>query len=291
MIPEALQEQAALHVMGLLPPAEEQAFQEDLKRSTQLQKFVTELHLATLALASDVPLQKLPPEHRQRLMQHLLANRPITAPKPPRRILSLVGRTVPWAAAAGLAVLLSQKHTAWQQTQGSLKSTNDALQASNQAVSKAQEQINALTQLQAQTQSKLTATQQDQQRLLAEVSQLKEQDFLAKAQIAVMGSLIKTQPKAVAVSVWNQEKQNGLLVVENLPKLPVGKDYQLWVIDPTIAAPVSAGVFQVDEQGKVRIQFKPNQPITTPGKFAVTEEILGGAESPTMDKMVVIGGL
>ena len=57
-----------------------------------------------------------------------------------------------------------------------------------------------------------------------------------------------------------------------------------------IVAPVSAGVFKVDPQGKVRLSFKPGQTVKTAAKFAVTEEKEGGVVSPTMNTMVVISG-
>jgi anti-sigma-K factor RskA len=94
----------------------------------------------------------------------------------------------------------------------------------------------------------------------------------------------------VAVSLWRQEQQDGLPVVENLPALPAGRDYQLWVIDPNPKVPVSAGVFKVDPQGKVRLEFKPIRNVPGAFKLAFTQEMEGGSARPTMDKMVVIGG-
>ena len=79
-------------------------------------------------------------------------------------------------------------------------------------------------------------------------------------------------------------------MVENLPALPAGRDYQLWVIDPNLKTPVSAGIFKVDAAGKVRIEFKPDRVVQSAYKFAVTVEKAGGAKVPTLDQMVVIGG-
>jgi anti-sigma-K factor RskA len=123
------------------------------------------------------------------------------------------------------------------------------------------------------------------------VATLEQRDILAQTQIAVLGSQLKDRPQAVAVSLWNQERQDGLLVVENLPVLEAGKDYQLWVLDPSIVTPVSAGIFKVDAKGKVRITFKPNQAIANAAKFAVSLEKEGGVSSPTMDQIVMIGGI
>jgi hypothetical protein len=51
--------------------------------------------------------------------------------------------------------------------------------------------------------------------------------------------------------------------------------------------PVDAGVFRVDENGNVRVDFKAKQTIKVPGKFAVTEEVRGGVASPTIKNMVL----
>jgi len=79
-------------------------------------------------------------------------------------------------------------------------------------------------------------------------------------------------------------------VVQNLKPLPADRDYQLWVIDPKYATPVSAGVFQVDGQGGGRINFKPDKNIATAGKFAVTLEPKGGLPTPTLKNLVLLGG-
>ena len=57
-----------------------------------------------------------------------------------------------------------------------------------------------------------------------------------------------------------------------------------------LKAPVSAGVFKVDPQGKVRLEFKPIRNVQSAFKFVITQEMEGGSATPTMDKMVVIGG-
>ena len=125
--------------------------------------------------------------------------------------------------------------------------------------------------------------------LAAQVAQLKRANDFKSARIAVMGSLLKNQPNAVGVSVWKDSEQHGLLVVENFPSLPADQDYQLWVIDEQNPAPVSAGTFRVDDQGKVRIEFQPSQKVGRAQKFAITVEPSGGSTTPHLDQMVVIG--
>lgn len=225
-----------------------------------------------------------------------------TAPPPPAPpgILQIL----PWAAAAVLAVMFFQQ----RQTAEELRDQAARLASENALVSERERHyLDAIRTSEAgntETNAALTtardALEKAQTRLaflegehsatLAELSALRQDSQLDKTRIAVLGSILKNTPKAVAVSLWRQEAQQGLLVVENLPALPPGRDYQLWVIDPNHKSPVSAGVFKVDADGKVRIEFKPALPVRDASKFAVTMEQEGGSPTPHLDQLVVIGG-
>ena len=315
MITEHLEEQACLYVLGLLPQTEEQAFAVVMSQDDELRKLVSSLQNATLAIAKSAPLLEISPSVKQRLLASIAEESVATQKSSektndvlpfPKKSQSSWLTLLPWAAAACLTVfLIMQKRDAEREQQelaSQLSSRANELQSAKEELAAASTQWQveknqlesrnqASTQAQTELQTQLAAAESTRKEILARLTALEAKDALAQAQIAVMNSLIKNRPEAIAVSVWNQEKQNGVLVVENLPVLEPGKDYQLWVIDPSIAAPVSAGIFKVDDKGKVRIKFQPNQAIQTAAKFAVTEEKEGGAASPTMDKMVVIGGI
>lgn len=287
MISESQEEQACLYVFGLLPEQEVPAFEAEIRGNSELAWLVASLNNATVALARSAPITDLPPEVRIRLLD--------TVSRPAENIVPMPTsnrwKFIPWAAAACLAGLLYWQSDSASREKAALRTSIAGRDAD---LTRAAEKLTSLEKSAAENQrelsERLAAADAVRVDLLARLTALEQKDFLAQAKIAVMGSLLKDRPQAVAVSLWDQEKQNGVLVVENLPVLDPGKDYQLWVLDPSIAAPVSAGVFKVDAQGKVRITFKPNQTIATAGKFAVTEEREGGVLSPTMDKMVVIGG-
>jgi anti-sigma-K factor RskA len=112
---------------------------------------------------------------------------------------------------------------------------------------------------------------------------------LADLRIAMLNSLMADSPKAVAVSLWDETKQHGVFVAQNLKILPADRDYQLWVLDNG-TTPVSAGVFAVNADGSVRVNFKTRQLIQVAGKFAVTDEPKGGLPVPTLKNLVLIGG-
>jgi len=142
------------------------------------------------------------------------------------------------------------------------------------------EKINSLTALAGALQA---ATNDLQQVVFA----LRETNRLANLKIAMLNSLLADAPTAVAVSLWDDAKQEGVFVVQHLKTLPEDREYQLWVMDHG-TTPVDAGVFRVDANGGVRVEFKVKLPIQSAGKFAVTEEIRGGVSAPTLKNMVLV---
>lgn len=289
MIKESTQEEACLYVLGLLPEPEAVAFEIEMMQSSELRALVAAANNATLALAQSAPQQVLSGVVKKRLLASLHkpsgAERVVEFPKATR--LSFL----PWAIAACLLGVLAWQLSSHHSERASMLAEREQREADLQVARGAESVIEqkfktARTELEQQ----LEVAQADRNSLMARFVELEKKDSLAQSQIAVLGSLLKDRPQAVAVSVWNQESQSGQLVVENLPILDVGRDYQLWIIDPDIPTPISAGVFKVDIGGKVRISFRPDQAVQTAAKFAVTEETEGGVASPTMDQMVVIGG-
>jgi anti-sigma-K factor RskA len=303
MIDEPLQETACLHVLGLLGGDEAAAFERDLARDPDLRELVRSLNDATLALAQSAPSVAPPGDLRRRLLEALGdRSKPAAIPLAPARDRRWP-LAVAWAAAAGFAGLAWWQ---WQQAtdarrqaevarqEGAIFRTSAEQSAAHVAgletsLSTATSEAQSFREKVSEAEKSLTALGTEKTTLLARVSELENRNLLDQARIAVLGSKLKNRPKAVAVSVWNQQRQDGVVVVENLPVLARGRDYQLWVIDPQVGGPVSAGVFKVDAQGRGRLEFKPAKPIIQAGQFAITEEIEGGVPAPTMNNMVVFG--
>lgn len=114
--------------------------------------------------------------------------------------------------------------------------------------------------------------------------ELKSQVDLSNLKITALASMLKNNPKALAVAVWDPKTQEGVLNVENLPALAANQDYQLWIVDPQYPNPVDGGVFTVEAAtSKQRLHFKTKQPVGVVNAFAVTRERKGGvpkAEGP-----------
>lgn len=320
---ELLHESACLYTLGLMTAAEQSAFEQEMRTNPELRKEVHTLQDATLALAGSAPQVPPPPDLRAELLaafnglppvavpasvpsKAVAFNAPAASPRSsprPQSSLRLL-HFIPWAAAAALAVLFYQNKDAITLARGETATAKaeagtakerekhflEAVRISETAKAQSEADLAQVRTRLAQTETALSALNQERDTLLTELTVLRDDSRLDKTRIAVLGSLLKNQPQAVAVSLWRQESQEGLLVVENMPALPPGRDYQLWVIDPNLKTPVSAGVFKVDAAGKVRLEFKPTRNVQSAYKFAVTMEKEGGAMVPTLNEMVVIGG-
>jgi anti-sigma-K factor RskA len=91
-------------------------------------------------------------------------------------------------------------------------------------------------------------------------------------------------PAATARAFWSRSR--GMVFnASNLPPLPAGRTYQLWVV--TAQAPISAGLLTPDTQGSVSEVFNTPPDIPQPVAMAVTIEPAGGVPAPTGDKYLV----
>ena len=264
MIEERMEEQAGLYVLGVLTPEETRAFEAALARNAELQQFVATLRDSRDALAGSLPQVTPPAALKKKILAQIEAE---------EKVIPMSSRTqrpesrtfwLPWALAACLAIfclisLLRQKNDEQAKRLASLDQMADSLRAETQDLKQT-------------------------------VASLQETNRLAGLRIAMLNSMLSDSPKAIAVSLWDSQQQRGVFVVQNLKPLPVDRDYQLWVIDPKYSVPVSAGVFQVDAQGNMRLSFKADKQIESALKFAVTLEPKGGLPVPTLKNLVLIGG-
>jgi anti-sigma-K factor RskA len=77
-----------------------------------------------------------------------------------------------------------------------------------------------------------------------------------------------------------------VFTASNLPPLPAGRVYQLWVLTAQ-PAPLSAGLLTPDAQGGVNETFSTPPDIPQPVALAVTIEPAGGVPAPTGEKYLV----
>ena len=108
--------------------------------------------------------------------------------------------------------------------------------------------------------------------------------------LVVMDGL-DVNPNGYGKVIWDSEKQQALLQVSNLPKVPTGKDYQLWLIKNN--KPTSAGVFAVNDPAKdsfFKVEEMAQANKQNANAFAITLEPKGGSQQPTGD-MYMLGNV
>lgn len=87
-----------------------------------------------------------------------------------------------------------------------------------------------------------------------------------------------------ATALWSPE--SGLLLyARNLPPLPSGKCYQLWVLRDAKPSIESAGLVRLDSQGGGVLYARPSDKLTRVTGFAITDEPDGGSPSATGKKL------
>jgi anti-sigma-K factor RskA len=126
------------------------------------------------------------------------------------------------------------------------------------------------------------------QRLNDQLSSPANQDRFSQLRVALLTPVGRAPVTAGGACVWDVVEQKGTLVIDKLTPLPPIQDYQLWLLgDPKYAGPVSAGVFDVDAVGSVRLQFTTAVRVDAPTRVAVSVERQGGAPVPS-DNVVMI---
>ena len=263
MIDERTEELAASYVIGALDAEDVKLVERQLQSDAELRGLVAELRGVSELLGGTSPLLQPPAALRAKLLVDL----------GDRRQLHPVARRgyqswLPWALAAGFAALCMI--FAWQA---------NGLRVQLDAQQHRADELNELANTLRSERADLRQT----------MLTLRQSNRLANMRIAVLNAQLKTDPQAVAVSVWDNERQTGVMVVHHLKPPPKDKDYQLWIIDPRYPSPVDAGVMPVDEAGNGRVEFKARRPIQSANQFAVTEEVKGGAAVPTLKAMVLAG--
>ncbi|HEV8243397.1 MAG TPA: anti-sigma factor [Nitrospirales bacterium] len=83
---------------------------------------------------------------------------------------------------------------------------------------------------------------------------------------------------AYALVFMEPDTHRGFFYANNLPELPAGKTYQLWVITDK---PVSAGLFSIDRGRKGRVMMRDVPVIANIKQFAVSMEPDGGRPQPS----------
>jgi anti-sigma-K factor RskA len=123
-------------------------------------------------------------------------------------------------------------------------------------------------------------TEQRQQLItsMPDVAQKDWSDFDPKKPLNVQGDV-----------VWSNQAQKGFLSFKNLPVNDKTKEtYQIWVFDETQKNPVSAGVFDANENGEIIIPMDAAIKITKPTMVGITAEKPGGVMVSGLEKVMAV---
>ncbi len=167
---------------------------------------------------------------------------------------------------------LAVKEAALTKATDELKRTVEALGTTREQLARHQEQIVTL-----QAQLKTGRGRKGAEVLLAGGEDLLR---ILSSPTAKMADLHGTDEAkdAYALVFVEPETRRGFFYANNLPSLPAGKTYQLWVITDK---PVSAGVFSIDRGHKGRLLMRNIPAVRRIKKFAVSLEPEGGLPQPT----------
>ncbi len=95
------------------------------------------------------------------------------------------------------------------------------------------------------------------------------------------------QPNGTAI--FSPSRNRMMFMASNLPPVPPGKAYELWII-PARGAPLAAGVFKPDEHGNATMMDQKIPAGVEAKAFAITVENEEGSDKPTSPIMLMGAG-
>lgn len=299
MIDERQEELASLYALDLLEGAERAHFEATLARDPQLQSLVRELREASAAFVHTAPVAQPPAALRERVMSSIAPERAETPDNVVRGPFSELRTLVPWAIAAGFAVVAGWGTLSYFRARMEAELLRDQNRLAELARESTRQQLEATTLINAR---QITALDQQlaaanlqlgetRQHVVELASELKSQGDLANLKIAALASMLNNSPQALAVAVWDPQRQEGMLSLEKLPPLEAGQKLELWVVEAKPGAkPVSAGVLAVTGEVGTHLRFKPTAAVTTLAAFAMSREKDDGAMFHASPAEVIMSG-
>jgi hypothetical protein len=120
----------------------------------------------------------------------------------------------------------------------------------------------------------VVAAKQDQKPLVQQWQLLlNESDVLQSNWLKTLNPLVK---KIQGDLIWSSQQQKGVMRFANLPELPAGQRYHLWIYDleHSLKEPISATRFQADSHRKKEflVAIFPEKRVQKPYKFVLKLE-------------------
>jgi len=119
-----------------------------------------------------------------------------------------------------------------------------------------------------------------------QISRLTEAFAILSGPRTIEASFGGVQPKPPQGKVFVNPSRGVLLIASNLPRTPVDKIYEMWII-PKSAKPVPAGLFQSQDDGDAMHVQPGTVDVLSTAAIAVTVENQAGADQPTTQPLIV----
>ncbi len=116
--------------------------------------------------------------------------------------------------------------------------------------------------------------------LRQEVAALQNQNQISQVAIVTLKAQMQEYASSNAIILWDQKRQTGELQIAKLPVLKPDQDYQIWGFNEGNPEPIPAGLLRVANDGKARVNFRPEKPIAPKHSFALSIEPKGGRPKP-----------
>jgi anti-sigma-K factor RskA len=114
----------------------------------------------------------------------------------------------------------------------------------------------------------------------------REIQHLTSKETEVVSLSEKGAQAATAHMFWDRADNSWTLYAHDMPPLPPGKTYELWLITPTTK--IAAGTFHPGPDGSAEVHQKYTLPRDSLRGVAVTVEPEGGVSSPT-GSIIILG--
>ena len=291
---ERHEELAALNALGMLESDEKRVLNGASVADKELRDLSVELELTAAELAYLIAPVEPPADMKRRIRAKMRSSGVKGAGLSRGVVLGGIG----WALAAALAVAsvwlwqerekLVQQVAAVSRAMAPVAPTVPATATTEKKETRnIEEELkslrgdfeskkNALSAEIAELSKRETAANARIAQLVAEAEALKQQEARSQLQIATLQSEVWEYRRSQMIVVWDAYKRQGVLLLDRMPRVEAGKDYQLWVVDPSKPDPVSAGVVTVDDKGVAKTAFKPIDAVGETVKFALSVEKKGG---------------
>lgn len=263
--PEEREELLAAYALGTLGGPDAAAVRDLVRSDRAAADELASYHEIVDLIALSAPLRRVDPSLRARVLEAARRERPVVA----RRHRDL-RRLFPWAAVAAVLALFVVWGMNMQQEVDALRGDNAALTAIVESDAK---RIETLLNLDRDTSSRalrleMESTAADLQLGLA----------VGTAPDVRWGALEATSAghRARGHFLWSDEVGAGTVTILDLPDLPLGEVYEVWVRNSLQW--VSAGVLELDEDGGVQAIVVPDAQIS-PTRVAIAVSPDGGSDT------------